>query len=265
MICFVFFSFVKTKIEDINSDKGYYSNTYINQREILKFKIQKITDYSYFKIKVEGNVETEPTNHIISYHQEDLNIRNQLSQSLKDTTTMFLCYDQIKTKDFYITIECAKIPCNFNLYLNGTNMAEIFLNEQYTFYVTRENKNMNFKLIDYPKNLGQNREYFVTIWARGNFKIISRLTGGEYKNISSYIYYRINYQNYNSSIYTLNINGEIGDLINIGLILFREAENGISISELILENGEEITGYLNPREGNYFETINQSNLSLGYY
>ena len=263
---FIFFPFVKLKIEDINLEKGYYSNTYINQTDILKMKIQKIIDYSYLKISVEGNGETELTNHIISYYQEEgLNKRNQLSQSLKDTTIMFLCYNQIQTKDFYITIECAKKPCGYNLYLNGTNIAELYLNEQYTHYITKENKKMNFELIDYQTNLDPNRKYSVSIWAKGNYKIKSEIKGGKYEKLSSYNYYRINYDNFINSTYVLCIDGEIGDLINIGIILFKDAADGLSISDLKLENGEEITGYLYPREGNYFKTINQSNLYLGYY
>ena len=66
---------------------------------------------------------------------------------------MLLCYNQIQTKDFYITIECAKKPCGYNLYLNGTNIVELYLNEQYTYYLTKENKKMNCELIDNQTNL----------------------------------------------------------------------------------------------------------------
>ena len=159
---FVFFPFVKLKFETIIIDSDHFENQYYDYSE---FKIKGFQD-SYLKITVEGS-ESNVINHVISYYQnENLIERKQLSQSLINKTIMWLTQEQIEN-DFYITIECAKKPCYYKLLLDKTQEVDLNLNDQYTYYVTEENKNMKFKLLK-EHNSELKKVPYVLIWVRGN-------------------------------------------------------------------------------------------------
>ena len=174
----ILFYFSKPIFTDINLTNGLYTKNFTLASENLKFKIKEIKNYSYLKIITDEIGKKLNTNHIISYYQEqNLKERKQISQSIKNKTIMWLNKDQI-IEDFYITIECAKIPCSFNLSLEGKNTAELDLNEQYTYYVTEENKkmNFNFKLLK-PPYINKGTNFYASVWARGNQKIECELKG----------------------------------------------------------------------------------------
>ena len=248
----------------IELKNGQYSGQYEIQSTQLNFKVSEIKNYSYLSIKVEGNGETT-TNHIISYYQDkNLNERKQLSQSLNDKTIMWLSKSQID-KDFYLTIECANIPCNFNLALKGKEEkeAELYADEQYTYYVTEQNKEMNFTLLCNTDNLDENIT-FIMVWVRGNYKIDIALFGGERESYADNRYYRIQVREFKKSKYYLKIVAMEGDLINIGALLYPEYSDNTAGPIKTLENGEEITGYIYGGLINYFK-INKSERTLGYY
>ena len=92
------------------------------------------------KILVRENVQNENyINHIISYYQDpEFNDRKQLAQSLTGTTYMWLHENQIKDK-FYLSVECAKTPCNYSINIIPKEYPELNLGEQYTYYITEEN------------------------------------------------------------------------------------------------------------------------------
>ena len=261
---FVFFSFVKSKFDEINLEKNDFSKTYLDQKEALQFKI-KGNPSPYIKITVEGK-DGKINNHIISYYQkDDLKERKQLSQSIKDTTIMWLSKEQIKN-DFYITVESSK-ACSFEIKINKKDKAELYLNEQYTYYVTDGNKEMDFILKDSTKEYDKTQKYFVSLWVRGNYKIETKMSGKEKKYSSNtYSYYQVEYDdNFINSKVTLNIKGEIGDLINVGLIFFSECVDNHCVAQLKLENGEEVSGYLPNGLGHIFpyNSLDNDQLSLG--
>ena len=258
------FSFVKAQ-EEIELENGYYSKIIAKETEdLLSFKVKVNGDYSYLKIKAEGNGDGENTNHIISFYQDqDLNNRQQLSQSVTDTSIMWLSRGQIE-KDFYISIECAKIPCNFNLSLNGLNTAELGINEQYTYYVSDENEEMKFRLnsaIDYEDLEIEN--LFITIWTKGNFEIIATLNNDK-KEKSNYHFYNIPYQNFIDDEYDLNIKGNAGDLINVGVLLVHKNGNNYDFPKLKIDEGLEVANYLSQNESHSYN-IMSSKMFLGYF
>ena len=258
------FSFIKAQ-EEIELVNGYYSKLITKETEdLLSFKVKVTGDYSYLKIKAEGNGKTENTNHIISFYQDqDLNNRQQLSQSVTDTSIMWLSRGQIE-KDFYISIECAKIPCNFNLSLNGLNTAELGINEQYTYYVSDENEEMKFRLnsaIDYEDL--EIEDLFITIWIKGNFEIIATLNNDK-KEKSNYHFYSIAYQNFIDGEYDLNIRGNAGDLINVGVLLVHKNGNNYDFPKLKIEEGLEVANYLSENESHSYNIIS-SKMFLGYF
>jgi hypothetical protein len=177
---FICFSFIQGFI-DIDLTEGKFSKDFPAQNNITSFKVSQAKNYNYLKVNVEGYGNNENINHVISYYQEEkLKERKQLSQSITKSTIMWLTKDQIQ-KDFYLTIECAKTPCDYKLDLSGETTAEIYINEQYTYFVTKENQQMNFSLLNFKNeySFDEKYEYFVGIWAKGNRKINSKLEGGE--------------------------------------------------------------------------------------
>ena len=210
----------------------------------------------------------ECINYIISYYQdEDLKERKQLAQSLRNITIMWLNSNQTK-KDFYITVECSKKPCSYYLFLEKTNEADLNLNDQYSYYITKENNNMKFKLLkEHNSEVGEGS--YVSIWVKGNKKIQTNLEDGEdqdpYKSYTHCSYYVIEYENYIKYNYSITINGEIGDLINVGLIFYYKCILKECFSDFRLENGEEITSYIEPSSLEDFKVSTQHEINIGYY
>ena len=263
LLSFILFSFIKSETDTATFKKGEFHKNY-NIEEILTVSIEGIED-SYLKILVEGKDENI-INHVISYYQ-DKNIieRKQLSQSARNTSIMWLNKEQTE-KDFYITVECAEYPCPFDLTLEQTNEAELNLNEQYTYYVTKDNTKMKFKLNfieEYKVN--DKKDPYVSVWARGNKNIEAVLKGGDFQKPSSFIYYDITYDDFKKGDYYLTITGEIGDLINVGLILYRECVSNFCISDFYLENGEEVTSYFEVPASETYQVKDKLELSLGYF
>ena len=243
-----------------------FTGQYEIQSTQLNFNVSEIKSYSYLSIKVEGNGGETTTNHIISYYQEpNLNERKQLSQSLNDKTIMWLTKQQID-KEFYLTVECAtNTPCSFNLTLKGKEEkeAELYADEQYIYYVTEQNKEMNFTLLCNTDNLEEDIS-FIVVWVRGNYKIDITLFGGERESHEDNRYYRIKVGEFKKSKYYLKIVAMEGDLINIGALLYYENSNNNVGPKKTLEHGEEITGYIEGGLKNYFK-VNEYEKTLGYY
>ena len=252
--------FKEIKLE--NGTKILPSQSQSDPLKPLKYKVLGIKDYPYLSIRVSGE-EKKIINHVISYYQnEEFNERKQLSQSLTSNTIMWLSKKQIE-EDFYLTVECAKIPCQSTIYFDGKKSAELYANQQYTYYVTEQNKEMSFTLLCDIEDFDINNTY-ITIWTRGNYDIDANLIGGESESYANNRYYRIKYRQFMNSTYILNVNGKVGDLINVGASLFPEyVDNGV-LPNFTLQDGEEITGYVYNRLINLFK-IQENEKPLGYY
>ena len=116
---------INEEITLISEDNSYYQ---IIPESILNKSI---------KILVRENIENENyINHVISYYKDpEFNDRKQLAQSLTGTTYMWLNENQIKDK-FYLSVECAKTPCNYTINIIPKEYPELNLGEQYTYYIT---------------------------------------------------------------------------------------------------------------------------------
>lgn len=124
------FSLANSQFEEIKLINGVFSKNFNDISKALQFKVSKIEDYNFLEIKVEGT----DNNNIISYYQEDkeLKSRKQLSQSITNTAVMWLTKQQIQ-KDFYLNVEFAKNPCNLTINLNATDIPKLVVDEQYTY------------------------------------------------------------------------------------------------------------------------------------
>lgn len=266
LLIFLSISIINSQdFKEIKLENGTFSKSNEIQSEPsqpVKYKVLGIKDYPYLSIQVSGE-EKIIINHVISYYQnQDLKERKQLSQSLTSNTIMWLTSQQIE-KDFYLTVECAITKCQFTIILNGKESAELNVNEQYTYYVTEQNKQMNFTLLCNNGDFEEDNTY-VAAWTRGNYDINAQLIGGESESYADNRYYRIKYRNFTNSTYILNVNGKEGDLINIGALLYPEYSDNAAIPKLTLQDGVEITGYIQDGLINLFE-INKDEEALGYY
>ena len=250
----IFVSTIKSEeiIIDYEEEKEYNAESFNNNNST--FKIIKTKNLNCLKIEVEGKGKNKDTNHIISFYSEPNSTeRNQLSQSLTGKTFMWLIQSQLQN-DVYLEIECAETPCDYKLTLENSSDVELFLNEPYTYYVTEDNANMTFRLLSNQTdlNLRSDWKYFVGLWVKGNKEISSTLIEkDEKKSIPFRNYYMLPYPQITE--YLLTINAKEGDLINIGLILFRQGADMVILPEIEFINGMEFTGYLRDKERLYIE------------
>ena len=142
----------------------------------------------------------------------------------------------------------------------------------YTYYVTEENKDMTFLInINYTKynnSISDINNSKISIWARGgNNNINSKLEPNSFTNLmndkyQAYLLYK-NEININEHYY-LKVEGNIGDLINVGSLLF----DGNNTCPLIFKNlGTEITGFFkeNIFEKNCFKFIGSNDNSFNQF
>jgi len=185
---------------------------------------------NYTKLIVRDNNATSEShlnyiNYIISYYQNDESFSNrkQLSYGSLNTTTMWLKKEQIKN-GFYLSIESAYNNCNFSLEIYPKNKAELLRGEQYSYYVTEENKEMVF-YINNNNFLEKDSNFeYITFWVKGidNNDINITLKGNysnfenDYQKHSKYNAYIIKAQKLKYFEFEITIKGKLGDLITIG-------------------------------------------------
>ena len=250
---FIFFDFVRLEIvskEILLKNDSYNEN--ITNNSYFKIKYESESDIpENIKIVAEGenskvDINSNYINHVISYYQDpEFELRKQLSQNISGITVMYLNKEQIKN-EFYISIECAKKPCKYLFSIFPEIIPEIPIGEQYTYYITKENQKMSF-LFDFNSiknemNVNINNNSIVTIWARGNKKINSTLDNITYEKHLKYNAYLIKNKDIINNKYEFRIEGNVGDLINIGSLLFEE--NTSICNSIIIDNGIKYTGFL---------------------
>ena len=92
---------------------------------------------------------------------------------------MWLNKKQIE-KEFYISVECFENPCNYSIDFIPKDFPKLKLDEQYTYYITEDNKEMKFIISGTPtyapeKKARPTENNVISIWAKGNKKINSTL------------------------------------------------------------------------------------------
>ena len=253
-----------------NGEKIYLNNNFFKNEYsyALDFNVFVLEDNfnNYIKIVV------EPLNNnneiAINYYQRDSKFkdRNQLSYGFSNSTFMWLNKNQFKN-NFYFSINCkVSYDCEYKLKIYKTKYAEINMGDIYTYYVTEENKDMTFliNLITIKNYVPISDKNKISIWARSSNNITSKLEPNSYTNLitdkyQAYLFYR-NEIDFNKNYY-LKVEGNIGDLINVGSLFFDENNtNPIIIRDL----GTEITGFFkeNIFEKNCFKFINANNNSF---
>lgn len=137
---------------------------------------------------------------------------------------MALNREQIKD-GFYLSVECPEIILGYATYYYDINILkkdyiELTYGEQYTYYVTSDNKKMNFLIngLSFDEYPSDQTNFRISIWARGNKNVTSQLEGGNFTKHSRYNGYIIQLKERKDYNYFLTVEGTIGDLINVGAI-----------------------------------------------
>jgi hypothetical protein len=58
---------------------------------------------------------------------------------------MWLTKKQIE-EEFYLTVDCFEGPCNYTIEITPEDICKFPLHEQFTYYITKENQEMRFKI-----------------------------------------------------------------------------------------------------------------------
>ena len=226
-------------IDNLYKSKYYFKITPESQTNIP----------NYIKIiSKEKNQNSDNYKYAISYYEQDSTFKNRTQLSkLSNNPILFLNKGQIQN-GFYLTIECFIDKCNeYSLIIYPNEFCEIELGQQYTYYITEENTIMKFyfngdSLID--QSILNNPIKSISLWARGSKSISSKLEGSNFEKHSKYNAYFVKLEENSEYKYYLEIQGTVGDLVNIGSIYVQGKEHNISKGyDLSLEN--EKVGFLN--------------------
>ena len=277
LLLFILFHKIVNLEEKYYPENITWNGEISNKSDIKQYKINvnanKVNNEKYLKLLLKGN---DIFNHyVLSFYQNDSSFtkRYQLFQSYNKEIEMWLSKSQYNDM-FYFSIECEEYPCNYNCSINKTEnfSIELNLNKIYNYYVTNETKEMNFSFTNNNESFSKNDK--LLIWVKGNKNLtVKNETKNSIKNIREIMsenicenekdinaiafntdntteniekkYYvdLLNFSDYNQSEifnYTLSVSGELGDIINVGAIIFNENNT----SNFILEDNIEISGLL---------------------
>ena len=235
---------------NLNENKYFYiepkfKNSFPNYIKIMK-KPEQIVEIEYINY----------INYAISYYQNDsfFENRKQYSHNAFNDTIMWLNKEQIN-KGFYLSAECFITPCKYSFEISLEDF--IYLGQQYKYYVTKDNMEMNFIIKDINNSIGINDT--LTIWVKGNKEIFSNLNNGDFyykyseNNINTYL---IKFDNIiNITNFFFEVKGKEGDMINVGSLLCKENQNPLCQIGLIYEGAGVVhSGFLkrNILENNCF-------------
>ena len=272
-ILFLFFTFCKLEInvKDVNltdSEMSLFSENKSYFHFIPDPQISKCIKIIVEEVNNNKTNEDDYINHIISYYKDsEFNEREQLAQSVSDTTIMWLNQKQIQ-EDFYISVECAKTPCNSSIHIIPEANPILHLGQQYTYYITEDNKDLTF-LIDMDlqnKKFAAENNTFL-IYARGSKYLNTKLNEDEptYQKEGYHVFIRNIEEVEKFKSFNFNVKSKPGSLINIGVLLYGgEIDN--TLENVILENGIEYTGilYKNVIEKNCFKIPKNKNVTTNF-
>lgn len=215
LILFLLFSYIKLSVEDgvekIEEPKDKKPEDNINEKKLYQIAMKNGTNLTYTKIEVIGAQD-----YIISYYKDDFKNRKQLSKGSKKAI-MWLSKEQMKEK-YNISVECNYYPCSFKISIEFKNIIELDIGkEPYTYYVTKENQNMEFHI------KGITKDSKISLWVKGNKKVESKLTKLKASHsltktrFHAYLFEKIEEKDVNNC--TLSVSGDIGNLVEVGALV----------------------------------------------
>ena len=250
----LFFAFTKSEPEQVDFEGP--TKTYKNQgNKDYKF-VPKFKEPNHSFLKIEMKADKSNVDFIFSFYKGDdpnLNKRIQLCQSISGKAFIFLKKEELGN-EFYIKTEFKGETSNFTLVLTQTDEAKISIGEQFSYYVTKENQQMEFIIVGKPE-IKYNYTNFIdpigrqikrlSIWAKGSQDLNTEIPllsmtrkSLTKKSFSSHI---IELEKDDDVNYHFKVQGKEGDLIKVGSFLFNE---GKVCQTLISDHNMELFGFL---------------------
>ena len=229
----ILFFFIKAKTE-----KNHLENETLNFTNLYETTDLEIIIGVNCKSKIEAKVEGDGDFSMFLYTrnnpEKDCNYTNNRNFIQNFSYKKKIWFNKISNNLTYcIRVECIISPCNYNLVIQSKDELVMNPNEIYSYYVSSETVNMNFFInkIEDKKTI---KKPMLSIWAKGNKNITSNYTGNNYENetednLASYI---VDMPNDNSYF---SVTGNLGDFINVGVLLFDDKICKYNIENL---NGE---------------------------
>ena len=181
--------------------------------------------------------------------------RKLVSMNPYGPVNLFIPKDYL-SESLYLCIHCTEASCSYNISLKGEEKAKLQIGDQYSYYIKDEkSKKMNFE-IEVKKKQDSIPSFrklstvntFHNIWVKGE-KVTSAFIEPSAKRYS-FGHGTIFHTKYNGNEkYTLNVEGEIGDYINVGSIEINDKK-----SSILRVNDQEIMAVLS-KEDEYSKEI----------
>lgn len=184
---------------------------------------------NYLKIFVEQKELARDINsYIISYYGNDINFKNRtqtiLSKcNLESKVYMWLNKNQIKN-GFFFKVELQDKNVNilqFQINIMKYDYIELdTINFYNKYYITEENKNINYLIKGEKQFFKENDNTAIIIWADGNKEITANINAPNYvkhSNHNAFIIYNV--KHYDE--YIFSVNGTIGDFLDVGVIFLK--------------------------------------------
>ena len=206
-----------------------------------KVNFDNLSPNFFFNITVKSESQY---NQYITYSNTDeycKNERKQLAMNPHEDVNLLIPSTQINTNFnyFFFCVLCQikDNNCKYKTTVEGVIEPILDLTKQYNFYISKENKILEFKLRNAPENTE------VIIWVKGKNSPKSYITiddsNKELKTFSNGDIYLINDNSTNKDNYNLKIITEEGDYITIGSDIIKDKKG-----KKLLINDLEYFGFL---------------------
>ena len=210
---------------------------FVNYIEYIEFlsQIKYLPNFIKIILSNESSDKSNNYKYSISYYEDSTFLNRTQMSKLSNFPVLYLTKEQIEN-NFYLSIECHEDNCNkYNVTIYTQEFCEIEIGQKYTYYITEQNKKMKFvftgeSLINHTILKNSNHNNTIIIWAKGSKNINSKLEGGKYDKHSKYNVYIIKLEDIEDFKYYLEVEGTVGDLINVGSVFLNWDEHNICLN-----------------------------------
>ena len=230
----LFLSFVLTKskleIKDINLKNELTINDLSETQYfhvIPSFEDNNIPNYLKIEFNFQDSYRITEDDILISFYAQDSHFINR-KQISRNNNVIWLNKEQIN-KEFYLSVESFYSETIYDLNIYFKDIIVLELDQQYIYYVTEENKEMNFQLYGDIGWGDEGKDGFLLIWVKGDKDLITDLNEKNIYKHPKYNAYLIQINNTISYNYILKVKGIQGDMINVGHKFLYKNSNTTSI------------------------------------
>ena len=258
LIFFVLFSLIKNDdIETITYDfiNGYgeitKNNAIKKQSFTVDFSNQQTNIPYYIKALVTSKDDNPAPLLCFSNSDQNCNTRDQLVKNPNDKIVfLWIKREQFEKSDqsFFIMVQCENDGCAYNLRVEGAQAAIFGPNFIYSYLVTTYNKEMKFEIDGTEKNV------YITVSLDGSSKATLEVENiyesiEKYKTGKTVTFFLEDYEINTSNLAIITVKGgEVGEYLTLSVhsVNTLAQYEGVAENGLILPNGGEITGFLEP-------------------